>query len=236
MYWLAIVVFMAGVLVPEIVQQGYAVFREDEVEVMLLLALNGILFFIFLWTDRALRAQQINTRATVQEAHDASKDLGKAYSHIGEMNRKIDVVTQFASYAADSGANAHDGRELCDHLRQSSQMLSRHEKCHVYIIDEPQRKILERSHGAPQLTQQQIATLIESRTGTHMSVGDKGELVMSAIHKTRPPLVVAIVAENAGDRRDGNETLLRMLSMIALNALQNDQEKVLQRLRGNSSK
>ncbi len=218
MYWIALIFFMLGVLVPEIIQQGYWIFAEEEIEVVVLLLCNGALFFIYLWTDRALRATQIDTRHIIQESRDVAKDLSKAYGHIGEMNRKVDIVTQFAQKVAYNRLQDNYREMVCSQLQESAQHITKYATCHVYVIDVEYRGLMCSSVDAPLLTSEQVAALVGSRTGTHMSIGCSDAVTVLTVHKTAPPIVIIIVAEDVQERVMVDVALLRTVSMIALNA------------------
>ncbi len=221
MYWLALIFFALGVVTPEVVRHDVALFREDEIESVLVLLATGALFFVFLWTDRARRALQADVRARTQELHDMSKDLATAYAHIGEMNRKIDIVTQFAARASSDVMRADGYRALCDAVCESAQHITHYETCHVYIVDTQSRQLLGRSHGAPTPTRQQTMALARARTGAHVMCG-ADDVPLMTIHKTQPPIVVVITAQDAAKRVTEDEVLLQMIAIIALNVVAGD--------------
>ncbi len=221
MYWIALVLFMSGVVVPEVVRHDIGAFHEEEIELVALVILNGLLFVIYLWTDRARRTVQDAMRAIGQESHDATKDLSRAYSHIGEMNRKMEIVAQFVA-----DVDAHDIAALCDLLRESIERITRNEHCYVYIIDAVHQRLHRASSGAPAVSRQQCRTLLTARTGEDVAVGDSDVTYAHLLYKTTASPRIVVVVDGDFLRVTQDEALMRIVMGVALNAIRRDTGRV----------
>lgn len=95
MYFIYFTVFVLMVFVPVMVSDkmfGISFLGEEPTEVLLILFLGTIGFAIYLWQEKKFR---INFRKRIdvqKESHQIFKDLGEAYSYIGEVNRKLEIM------------------------------------------------------------------------------------------------------------------------------------------------
>jgi len=221
MYWIALVLFMASVIVPEVVRHDFGTFHEEEVELVALVILNGLLFVSYLWTDRARRIAHNTVRAIGQELHDATKDLGRAYSHIGEMNRKMEIVARFVA-----NVDTYDITELCDLLRESIERITRNERCYVYLIDTVHQKSCRASSGAPVISRQQCRTLLDARTGDAVVIGDGNNTHAHLFYKTMTSPRIVVVADGDFLRVTQDEALMQIIVRVALSAIRRDTKGV----------
>lgn len=207
-YWIALALFAAGALVPEIVRHGVWLLREDETESVLLLGLTGALFAVYLLTDRRLRAVGGRLRDREQELRDATKDLAGAYGHIGEVNRKIDIVRDCADRIARHGATM-DRDALCRIVRRAARVLTRAVVCHVYVVA-PDGTVTasSRSPLPDAATAVRIAGLRPHQTLSAGILGDRA-LTAGAVRSVADgPTVVVLYAVNGGVPHDDTDVML----------------------------
>ncbi len=92
MFFVYVFIFIAIVATPLIVQSGWWIFSEDELEALTLLAAGVVSFGIYRLRDYQF-FQTIADRVHIQRLFArAQRDLSESYSYIGHANRKNDIV------------------------------------------------------------------------------------------------------------------------------------------------
>lgn len=105
MYFIYFTVFVLMVFVPVMVSDKMfemSLLGEEPTEVLLILFLGAIGFAIYLWQEKKFK---INFRKRIdvqKESHQIFKDLGEAYSYIGEVNRKLEIMKGAALGVAEN--------------------------------------------------------------------------------------------------------------------------------------
>jgi len=94
MYFIYFTVFVLMVFVPVIVSSNVSLLgvEEEAIEVLLILFLGTIGFAICLWQEKKFKFNFKKRIAVQKESHEIFKDLGEAYSYIGEVNRKLEIM------------------------------------------------------------------------------------------------------------------------------------------------
>ncbi len=223
MYWVALIFFVVGVLMPEIIQHDYFVFREEEVEIMALIICNGMLFFVYLWTDRALRALRVNTRTVLREARTVTKDLSSAYNYIGEMNRKVDIVEHFVTAVVCDDSIKIDNTKVCTMLSETVQQIMRRGSCHVYCINKASGHIICSPHTL-RLTKTQCDALKVGNVNVLRAViSESAKSDMRIIYsKQTSSHAVIVVIGGMKEYPSHNSELIEIAVAVALSALKCD--------------
>lgn len=143
MYFIYFTVFVLMVFVPVMVSNkmfGMSFLGEEPTEVLLILFLGTIGFSIYLWEEKKFK---INFRKRIdvqKESHQIFKDLGEAYSYIGEVNRKLELMKGAALGIAENfekkGALAYVP------FFQSFALLSKSKKIVIQFWDVKNRQLL----------------------------------------------------------------------------------------------
>lgn len=94
MYFIYFTVFVLMVFVPIVVSPRLLSLgmNEEVLEVLLILFLGTIGFAIYLWEEKKFNINFRKRIAVQKESHQIFKDLGEAYSYIGEVNRKLEII------------------------------------------------------------------------------------------------------------------------------------------------
>jgi len=95
MYFIYFTVFVLMVFVPVMASDrvfGVSFLGEEPTEVLLILFLGTIGFAIYLWEEKKFKLNFRKRIAVQKESHQIFKDLGEAYSYIGEVNRKLEIM------------------------------------------------------------------------------------------------------------------------------------------------
>ncbi len=92
MFFIYVIIFIAIVATPFVVQSGWWIFSEDEMEALALLVAGVVSFGIYRLRDYQF-FQTITDRMHIQRLFArAQRDLSESYSYIGQANRKNDIV------------------------------------------------------------------------------------------------------------------------------------------------
>jgi hypothetical protein len=95
MYFIYFTVFVLMVFTPVMVSNrvlGMSSLGEEPTEVMIILFLGAIGFAIYLWQEKKFKINFKKRIEVQKESHQIFKDLGEAYSYIGEVNRKLEIM------------------------------------------------------------------------------------------------------------------------------------------------
>jgi hypothetical protein len=94
MYWIYLVVFSLMISVSHFVHKGFWIFDEEGVEGLIVFVLGIIGLTLFLWEEKQFRQNFFRRLLLQKESRKIAQDLNEAYSFIGELNRKIDVMRE----------------------------------------------------------------------------------------------------------------------------------------------
>ena len=221
-YWIALALFGIAILVPEFIIGDWWLFREDEIESVILLLLVGGLFLTYLLTDRRLRVMRNVNRELQQEVRNSDKDLSTAYEHIGETNRKIEIVLGFHTRMMNGTHVTYSA--MCRDLSRRIGMIARITG-HVYILDCAAGCVVGMSDDAPTPSPAARAALCASRPARMVALGADGSMyrLIGARH-TNANRVIAVlcdIADRANGQQDNiDDELVRMITAIAATELE----------------
>ncbi len=94
MYWIFFILFAIGVLVPDIIGDGFSFISEERVEEIVLFLLGATGFIIFLFKEKELLSEKREKEINKKRLDETGKDLIESYSYIGEVNRKTDLLIE----------------------------------------------------------------------------------------------------------------------------------------------
>lgn len=92
MYWIYLAIFVLAILTPKFIQGGNTLFREEDIEALLIFCFGAFGFVIYLAKEKALLRVFREKLHLQKQTNLITRDLSDSYSYIGEMNRKLDIV------------------------------------------------------------------------------------------------------------------------------------------------
>jgi hypothetical protein len=101
MYWLYFIIFILAVLVPDIITPNNHFISENLTEEFFIFILGVIGFSIFLIKERQIAKQKKEKKKNDKKLLETAKNLVESYKHIGEVNRKMDILMNMALGLAD---------------------------------------------------------------------------------------------------------------------------------------
>lgn len=94
MYWIYFLLFIAITFVPVMVRGDSAYFTQEAREVLFIMCLGALGFFLYILKEKSI-LRHVREKLTLQKtATNISKNLSQSYSYIGEVNRKLEIVTK----------------------------------------------------------------------------------------------------------------------------------------------
>lgn len=94
MYWIYLVIFVLAILTPKFIQGESGLFREEDIEALLILCFGTFGFVIYLAKEKTLLRVFREKLHLQKQTNMITRDLSDSYSYIGEMNRKLDIVKE----------------------------------------------------------------------------------------------------------------------------------------------
>lgn len=94
MYWIYLTFFVLIVLTPKVIQEGVLLFREEDIESLVIFCFGVLGFALYLAKEKALLKTFQEKLHLQKRTNIITKDLSDSYSYIGEMNRKFDIVKE----------------------------------------------------------------------------------------------------------------------------------------------
>lgn len=142
MYFIYFTVFVLMVFVPVIVSYRTILLdvNEEVLDGLLILFLGAIGFAIYLWEERKFRLNFRKRIAVQKESHQIFKDLGEAYSYIGEVNRKLEIMKGTALGIAENFAKK--GALAYVPFFQAFALLAKSKKIIIQFWDVENKKLL----------------------------------------------------------------------------------------------
>ncbi len=208
MYWFVLALFLIGSITP-LLSVGTGVgFDAVTVRSLIALCIAALFALVYLVTDRARRAALADYRA-VQRAHrDAQRDLQAAYAHIGETNRRIDIITDVAAAVFSD----HSVDDLCTRFARAAAQLVRTD--HIALCVLHARRTVYDPHGMVQYVHASLphGTVIQHSDGTEY-------VLLHKVYATYAVYLFAPRATVAADAHRAHEALLRVMTLIFLHAL-----------------
>ncbi len=104
---LHIIVFVTIVSTPFLIQRGWWVFSEAEMEAMVLLCAGVVSFMMYRFKDCQLSKNSTDRVALQRKVARAQKELHKSYSYIGHANRRTDIMYEIFSNVSYMDAEMH---------------------------------------------------------------------------------------------------------------------------------
>ena len=143
MYFIYFTVFVLMVFVPVIVSPGATLMflNEEVLEVLIILFLGTIGFAIYLWQEKKFKINFKKRIAVQKESHQIFKDLSEAYSYIGEVNRKLEIMKGLARGISEN----YDKRSAVAYSSffEAFTLIRRSKKVSIQFIDKRHGKLLE---------------------------------------------------------------------------------------------
>lgn len=94
MYWIYLTLFIFIILTPQIIREGVWLFREEDVEALIIFCFGLLGFILYLAKEKALLRVFQEKLHLQKRTNTITKDLSDSYSYIGEMNRKFDIMKE----------------------------------------------------------------------------------------------------------------------------------------------
>lgn len=136
MYWIYLIIFLAAVAVPQLIQGDVSWLDQEELETMSIFLLGSTGFFLYLWKEKQMR-QHISDKLRLQkETTKISRDLMDSYSYIGEINRKLDILKNIALGLPETGAfTPEKQKEVYDSIIEAVSVLTKSEEFILRFVD-----------------------------------------------------------------------------------------------------
>ncbi len=132
MYWIYLVIFIAIVLAPEVIDQGIFFLNQEDLETVSIFLLGSTGFLLYLWKEKQAREHLLDKLRIQREATKISRDLMDSYSYIGEINRKLDILKNIALGLPETSTFTKEQREeLYSSIIEAVSVLG---KCDVFIL------------------------------------------------------------------------------------------------------
>lgn len=143
MYFVYFTVFVLMVFAPVMVSSrvfGMSSLGEEPTEVLLILFLGAIGFAIYLWEEKKFKLNFRKRIAVQRESNQIFRDLSEAYSYIGEVNRKLEIVKGAAFGIADN----YEKKGVLAYVPffQALALLSKSKKIIIQFWDAQDKKML----------------------------------------------------------------------------------------------
>lgn len=145
-YWIFIAIFVLIVLVPRIVIEGlvWDFLSQEIAEMILLFGLGLIALILYDIKDRGYKKIATDHKECKREIFDTSKDLTSTYSYIGEINRKIDILSNIVLQIPSTSKREGDGgRVLYLPIIEGIKVFGGSENFIIGFYDTSSRKILK---------------------------------------------------------------------------------------------
>lgn len=143
MYFIYFTVFVLMVFVPVVVSSraSFLGVKEEALEVLLILFLGTIGFAIYLWEEKKFKINFRKRIAVQRESNEIFKDLSEAYSYIGEVNRKLEIMKGLARGISEN----YEKRSAIAYASffEAFALLGKSKKIVIQFVDRQSGKILE---------------------------------------------------------------------------------------------
>lgn len=92
MYWIYLTLFVLIIFTPEVIGDGAWLFREEDLESLIIFGFGLIGLLLYLGKESALMRAIRDKLSLQQESNKIRKDLAQSYGYIGEMNRHLEIL------------------------------------------------------------------------------------------------------------------------------------------------
>lgn len=144
-YWIYLAITVFIVATPGIVRNDMIPLDADPtiVEMLLLLVFACSALIIHYQKDRALHKFTSQCVSCRRELRDISKDLSSSYTYIGEINRKIEILTDLASKLPDDAELQTKEMEDIEHsILKAVESFSDSKNFYVGLYDVSDRSVI----------------------------------------------------------------------------------------------
>ncbi|PIW93847.1 MAG: hypothetical protein COZ86_04190 [Candidatus Moranbacteria bacterium CG_4_8_14_3_um_filter_41_13] len=150
MYWIYLLIFIITVFVPQIIREGNAFFREEDVESLIILCFGVFAFVLYLAKEKELLKVFREKLHLQRKTNDITKDLSDSYSYIGGMNRKFDIVKNLIFHLPEvqSQITSKNHISIYDPILQAVKVLAKEEAVALRFVD-VKKKVIVKSVDVP---------------------------------------------------------------------------------------
>lgn len=142
MYWIFLIFFVITILIPDIIRTDLYSISETRVEEFSIFFMGALAFFIFLKNEKQLIFHKKEKEKDQKKIEQTVKDLIESYGYIGEVNRKIDLLTQVALGFSDrSVLTKAREKEIYQSIIKASNSLFKAEFSSLHFMDVKTGKI-----------------------------------------------------------------------------------------------
>ncbi|PIU08291.1 MAG: hypothetical protein COT31_02970 [Candidatus Moranbacteria bacterium CG08_land_8_20_14_0_20_34_16] len=136
MYWIFLIFFIITILIPDIVRTDLYSISETRIEEFSIFFMGALAFIIFLKNEQQLIFHKKEKEKDQKKIEQTVKDLVESYSYIGEVNRKIDLLTQVALGFSDrSILTKTQEKEIYQSIIKASNSLFKADFSSLHFVD-----------------------------------------------------------------------------------------------------
>ncbi len=144
MYWIFFILFVVGVLAPDIIRDDAGFLAEERAEELVIFLLGSLGFLIFLFKEKQLMTEKREKEKNQKQLNETGKDLMESYSYIGEVNRKIDMVLGIVlGLSEEMDFCRKKEMEAYSTIANASKLLLKGENASLVIFDKKKADIKE---------------------------------------------------------------------------------------------
>jgi len=153
MYWIYFIIFTLIVFVPSVVQQGLLGLSDIQTQEYVILLLGIIAFILFFHREKLIK-KNVNERLAMRsQLNQMTKDLTNSYSYIGEINRKLDILTHIPlEFPKSSDITVKKQRELYDSITDAIELFGKSDEFVLRFISGVSEKILKEIKSSPNVS------------------------------------------------------------------------------------
>ena len=143
MYWIYLAIFVLAILTPKFIQDGNTLFREEDIEALLIFCFGAFGFVIYLAKEKTLLRLFREKLHLQKQTNMITRDLSDSYSYIGEMNRKLDIVKELIFELPKTTASALEKEEkfLYVSLLETVSLLSKIDQVALCFINTKKKSV-----------------------------------------------------------------------------------------------
>jgi len=150
MYWIYFIIFTLIVFVPSMICQGLFglnIIQSQEYAILLL----GILAFVLFFHRERLIIKNVKERsAMIHQLNRMTKDLTKSYSYIGEINRKLEILTHIPlDFPESPNITIEKQRELYDSITDAIELFGKSDEFVLRFMPGASEKIVKEIKSGP---------------------------------------------------------------------------------------
>lgn len=131
-----ILLFLAIVLIPEILVRDYPLLREEHAESLAIILIGLVAFVLFSWQEKQTQKHVAAKNRFQREVNEVSKDLVNSYSYIGEINRQLEILKNIALGLPEAGEFTEEKRrKVFDAVMEAIMVFARTERFALRFIN-----------------------------------------------------------------------------------------------------